>query len=180
MFNLQRTGFLGNRRRLVADERLSKADFRNIADQIGVMPITARKVGFVAARRATQVERVETLWNGKETCNSASPGDWIATNLSPRREVLRDKSGHPNTYVIRSERFAALYEPEMGETEFGRMYRPKGAVEAIHLSGGFEILAPWGQTQHSHDGYLLLSGSEVYGNDKETFKATYAATRHGN
>jgi hypothetical protein len=66
----------------------------------------------------------------------------------------------------------------MGQTEFGPIYLPKGVVEAIHLSGGFEILAPWGQKQQSPDGYLLLNGTEVYGNDKNTFEATYAVPNH--
>jgi hypothetical protein len=177
LFDIERNGFFGRRRRLVANKELSKADFRIIANQAGTSPFRARKIGLVAARRATQAEPIETRWNGRESLNTASPGDWIVTNLSPHAEVLRDKSGHPNTYVVPAETFARLYGPEAGETEFGRVYRPKGVVEAIHLSGGFEILAPWGQKQQSTDGYLLLNGTEVYGNDKDTFEATYTAVR---
>jgi hypothetical protein len=175
LFNIERKGFLGRRRRLVAEEELSSADFRIIAKELGASPLPARKIGLVSATRATRVAFVETRWNGKETRNTASPGDWIVTNLSPQGEILRDKSGHPNTYVIRAATFERLYEPAMGQTEFGSIYLPKGVVEAIHLSGGFEILAPWGQKRQSPDGYLLLYGAEVYGNDKNTFEATYAA-----
>jgi len=177
MFNIESKGFFARRRRVVADKKLSKADFERIADQIGASPFPARKVGFVAARQATREETIRTLWNDEETRNTAYPGDWIVTNMSPRKGVLRDKSGHTNTYVIRADTFARLYEPDSGETEFGPVYKPKGVVEAIHLSGGFDILAPWGKTQRSHDGYLLLNGTEVYGNDRETFEATYSAVR---
>jgi hypothetical protein len=142
LFNIESKGFLGRRRRLVAEGELSSADFRIIAKQLGASPLPARKIGLVAARRATQVASVETRWNGKETRNTASPGDWIVTNLSPQGEVFRDKSDHPNTYVIRAATFDRLYEPTVGQTEFGPIYISDGLVEAIHLSGGFEILAP--------------------------------------
>ena len=177
MFNIEEKGFFSRRRRLIANEQLSKADFCAIAERIGASPFPARKVGFVAARRATQIENIVTHWNGKESRNTAAPGDWIVTNLSPRMEVLRDRSSRTNTYVIRADKFDKLYVPDQGETEFGRIYKPTGVVEAIHLNGGFEILAPWGQAQQSPDGYLLLNGAEVYGNDRETFEATYAAVR---
>jgi len=177
LFNIESKGIFGRRRRLVARDRLSKADFRSVAKELDASPFPARKIGFVAARRAPREEIVETRWNNKETRNTAAPGDWIVTNLSPRKEVLRDKAGHANTYVIRADKFPQLYEPDVGETEFGQIYKPNGVVEAIRLSGGFQILAPWGQTQQSPDGYLLLNGTEVYGNDRETFEATYAAVR---
>jgi hypothetical protein len=66
-----------------------------------------------------------------------------------------------------------LYEPMSGETPYGRIFRPKGRVEALRLFAGFEIMAPWGEMQRATDGYLLLNGNEVYGNNRQTFEETY-------
>jgi hypothetical protein len=169
MFTLQRTG----RVRVFASAGLEAGDFRSIAHDLGVVPLRARKIGFVAGRQLENRQRIETRWNGKESEITGEPGDWMVTSLSPAREVLRDAEAHVNTYAIRPTRFGELYEPCAGQTEFGAVFRAKGLVEAIYLSGGFEIKAPWGEMQRADDGYLLLNGNEVYGNHRDTFEATY-------
>jgi hypothetical protein len=168
-----RKGPQGDKDRLEADAVLTPADFGRIAEKLGAKPLHARKIGYVAARKAEKSEVVETRWNGKETTNTARVGDWIVTNLSPQREVLRDGEGHANTYVIAADRFADLYDRAEGTGEFGAIYRPKGIVSAIPLPGGFDIAAPWGERQTGAAGYLLLNGEEVYGSNAETFAATY-------
>ena len=90
---------------LEADAVLTPADFKNIAKQLGVQVFRARKIGYVAAKKANRSRAVETRWNGKETSNTARVGDWVVTNISAEREVLRDNDGHVNTYVIRAQRF---------------------------------------------------------------------------
>ncbi len=118
---------------------------------------------------------VETRWNGKETTNTARPGDFIVTNLSPQRQPLRDREGHMNVYVIAADKFPALYEPTSETSEHGAIYRAKGVVSALPLPGGFDILAPWGERQTGASGYLLLNGDEVYGSSRDAFEATYEA-----
>jgi hypothetical protein len=159
--------------RIESDAALTPADFERIASEPGRKRLRARKIGFVAARQAVERRVVETHWNGKETTNTARPGDWIVTNLTPRQEPLRDRQGHVNTYVIRAERFPALYEATGAQHEFGTVCRAKGVVEAIRLPGGFDFVAPWGERQTSPSGYLVCNGTEVYGNHAETFEATY-------
>jgi hypothetical protein len=161
------------RARLVADEQLQLTHFRAIAAELRQSPIRARKIGYVAARQAQRRETVETRWNGTETTNTARPGDWIVTNLSPQQEVLRDSDGSVNTYVIPADGFPSLYEPTSGRNEHGAIYRAKGIVEALSLPGGFDILAPWGERQQAPSGYLLFNGQVVYGNNAETFTSTY-------
>lgn len=161
-------------RRLVALERLSQTDFDGIAAALDVLPREAQKIGFVAARRATRLERVETLWNGRETVADAQPGDWIATNFGADQLPLRDVGGHLNVYVIAADRFPELYQLDGGLTPYGGIYRSRAIVRALYLSGGFEILAPWGEMQHADVGYLINNGLEVYGNAKETFEKTYS------
>jgi hypothetical protein len=158
---------------LRAGDILTPADFENIVRELGGRTLQARKIGYVAAREAAKTELIETRWNGKETANTARPGDWIVTNLSPQCEVLRDRNGHENTYVIAADRFSELYERASGSTPFGPAYRARGVVSAIALAGGFDIKAPWGERQTAPTGYLLFNGSEVYGCHSETFAATY-------
>jgi hypothetical protein len=170
MFEIVRAG---GRTRLKADARLTPADFAAVAKELGRQPVRARKVGHVAARKAAKREEVETRWNGKETTNTARPGDFIVTNLSPQREPLRDAAGELNTYVITAARFPDLYEPTGEDSPLGPVYSAKGVVSALPLPGGFDIEAPWGGRQTGADGYLLMSGEEVYGAGAKAFEDTY-------
>jgi hypothetical protein len=170
MHKIQR---IGGKARLESDAVLTPADFARIAEQLGQTPMRARKTGYVAARRAARSERVETYADGKETTNTARLGDFVVTNLTPQREPLVDRDGRMNVYVIVPERFAALYEPTEERSPHGAVYRAKGIVSALHLPGGLDIVAPWGERQTGADGYLLLNGEEVYGASRAAFEATY-------
>lgn len=172
-FRLKRRGFLWRSVRLEASHPLTPTDFYTVAKTLSQKARTARKIGMVAVRRSLERERIETRWNGKESEITAEIGDWIVTTLSPTAKVMRDKEGNINTYAIKPDKFADLYEPADAKTDFGSVYRPKGTVRAVFLSGGFEIAAPWGETQHAPIGYLLLNGTDVYGNNQETFEETY-------
>ncbi len=158
---------------LVAASKLTPDDFAGIRKTAGVPLLVARKIGFVAARRAATEERIVTRWNGKESSDVAGPGDWVVTNMSAAREILRDSEGHENTYVIRAAKFPQLYDLDGEQTAFGQIYKSKSVVEAFRLPGSFEILAPWGEIQRGAQGYLINNGQEVYGNSCETFEATY-------
>ena len=172
-FRIIRKGRRQDRPRLEANAVLTPADFRSIARAVAEPVLRARKTGFVAARRARTYEPIETRWDGIETTNTARPGDWIVTNLTPERKLLRDRKGQVNTYVINGRRFAALYERTPGKTRFGTIFQPKSLVSAIPLPGGFDIKAPWGKRQTARAGYLVLNGTEVYGSNATTFAATY-------
>jgi len=162
---------------LVATRTLEPADFDDIANVLGAEPFKARKIGFVSARQATERCRIETRWNGKESEIIVEPGDWIVANMTPDRQLMRDREGHLNIYAIRSARFPELYESNEGKTSEGDIHRTIGEVEAIFLPGGFEIMAPWGQVQRAEAGYLLKNGADVYGNASETFDSTYQPYR---
>ena len=174
MFTLKQRGFFRRIPRLTSTSPLNADDFHALSGMLGVAPIHARKIGRVAAHKAQRRQHFETHWNGKESEITAEAGDWIVTTLTPAAEVMRDRSGQANTYAIKPERFDELYEATGDANAFGGIYRAKGVVEAIFLPGGFEIEAPWGETQSAETGYLLLNGEEVYGNSRDTFKATYA------
>jgi hypothetical protein len=173
MFKLVHSSRPPTTTRLISLEKLDAADFAELARQMGVSPTRARKTGFVSARRALKEEQVTTLWNGKETTAMAQPGDMVVANLTPDRKVMRDAGGHANIYVILAAKFPDLYETDTGATEYGTVYRARGVVDAIFMSGGFEILAPWGEIQRADTGYIVKNGEEVYGNHKDTFEKTY-------
>jgi hypothetical protein len=172
MFKIARRG-LTRRRRLIADTVLQPGDFDAIAAALGVAPVRARKIAYVAASRATEAVTVETRWHGEVTKNDANVGDWIVTNLDTAKSPLRDADGSVNRYVIRPEAFARLYERAVGETQWGAVFKGKGVVDALLLSGGLDIKAPWGERQTIERGYLLRSGADIYGNDLKSFRATY-------
>ena len=159
--------------RLKADAVLTPQEFQEIATWLKQRAFRARKTGLVAARTALQTEQVETRWNGKETKNTARPGDRIVTSLDVTGTPLVDRDGHRNVYVIKPETFVATYEITDVRYELGPTYRSLAEVHALHFPGGFEIVAPWGETQRAADGYLLLNGADVYGNNADTFRQTY-------
>jgi hypothetical protein len=173
MFKIVHTGIGRDDVRVEADAPLTPEDFRRIASDLIRPVVRARKVGYVAARPGRAGEVIETRWNGRETTNTSHAGDWVVTNLTPEREPLRDREGRLDTYIIAADRFARLYEPVEGKNAFGALYLAREPVEAIRLPGGFDIAAPWGERQRAPTGYLILSGGEVYGNNAETFRATY-------
>jgi hypothetical protein len=158
---------------VTSKQRLSRVEFEQLVTRLRAKPVRARKTGFVAARQAVVEERVETHWNGTETMNTAQPGDWVVTNLSPDRVPLRDSAANFNTYVVSVVRFSELYEPCGTAIDLGPVFRSKAVVQALRLPGGIDIVAPWGERQQIADGYLILNGDEVYGNQTETFEATY-------
>ncbi len=158
---------------LFAGSKLTPGDFGRIRAQVDAPLLTARKIGFVAARQTGAEENVVTHWNGKESADVARPGDWVVTNMSAAGEILRDRDQQVNTYVIRAETFPRLYDLHQGENAFGQVYKSRSVVEAFLLPGSFEILAPWDEMQRGARGYLLNNGKEVYGNNRETFEATY-------
>lgn len=163
--------------KLVAGQRLDAAsDFDAIAAGLighGGRLLKARKIAFVAARQADHTEPVATHLNGLETQNLASAGDWIVTNMTADRDILRDRANAANTYVVRADAFARLYVRDQGSTAFGEIYKAVGAVDALEVAGGFDIVAPWGERQVGEAGYLVRNGTDVYGIHKDAFTATY-------
>ncbi len=181
MFRIVRNGRAGGAdARLESDSVLTPEDFQRIADELGIPPIRARKIGYVAVRKAAKSEVVETHSNGKETTNTRASGDYIVTNLSPQRDTAARPRRPPEHLRHRAARFPDLYEPAGERGAHGAVYRAKGVVSAIPLPGGFDIAAPWGERQKAASGYLLLYHDMVYGGSHLAFEATHAilAERH--
>ena len=173
MYELARTGLFRKTWRLTSNEVLTPGDFDALAKRLFVDPLLAQKIGFVAARRAEKVERVDTLSDGYETTNTANVGDWIVTNMSLHGVAVRDARNRPNTYVIRGDTFERLYEATERQSEFGPLFRARGTITVVELPGSFDILAPWKERQRAKAGYLVRNGDEIYGIEKSIFHRTY-------
>lgn len=166
-------------RRIVSANRLSKQAFHETARETGAAIGRYRKTAKVAARPAAESQTIATHWNGEETTNTARPGDMLVTTLDAAGLPARDRDGHVNTYVIGAARFEALYNPVSApapEPAFGALYEARGEVEAFAAPGGFEIMAPWGETERAETGYVVLNGEDVYGVAGELFETTYEKT----
>ena len=74
MFELITSGSTVKTRRLISHDKLTVADFDQVAEQLGTAITEARKIGAVAARQATANETIETIWNGKESQIEVYPG----------------------------------------------------------------------------------------------------------
>lgn len=176
-FKIESAGNPAGLPRLVSTAKLSPEDFSAIAQALGSRPMRAKKTGFVSARRSAVQTEIETRWNGKESSITADPGDWIVTNMTSKRDLMRDSQGCLNVYAIRAAAFPTLYAKDGGATPEGDIFRAISEVDVIALPGGFEIVPPWakvpGDIQISDAGYLILSRGEIYGNAKDTFDATY-------
>lgn len=177
MYKFEKTAFLFFFRRslrLKATEALTASDFDAIAEERSATPLTAEKVGFVAARRAEREERIETRSEGHETSNTANVGDWIVTNLGTNMKPVVDSEGRRNVYVISAEKFPGLYDRAGTSADVGEVYKAKGTVQAFELPGSFDIVAPWKERQVGERGYLVRNaGGEVYCIEKSVFHRTY-------
>jgi hypothetical protein len=161
---------------VAADRPLTDVDFDRIVRELsnyGCEKFQARKISYVSARQAIASEAVETRFNNEEWRDEARPGDWIVTNMGKDRQILLDEQGRANTYVVRKDKFPEIYDRDTSNSPFGEIYRAKGVVDAVFLPGGFHLIAPWGEHQHSSGGYLLRNGSEVYGIDEGMFDRMY-------
>jgi uncharacterized protein len=173
MYKLERTGFFRKTWRLTSNEILTPSDFEDIAKKLSVDSLAAQKIGIVAARQAQAIESVDTRTDGQETKNTANVGDWIVTNMTPHGVALRDTRNRLDTYVIKPDTFARLYEEMDRQSELGALFRPKGTVRVVELPGSFDILAPWKERQKAKAGCLIQNGEEVYGIEKSIFHRTY-------
>lgn len=162
---------------------LTRADFDRIAGAMGGYAVL-RKVGFVAARTASERELVITYRKGKETESVAEPGDRIVINLDAERCPIVNDLGQPDRYTIRQATFPTLYEPtaEVLKVDGAALpiYRAKNTVHAVLFRNGFDICPPWGGRQVSPSGYLFYSPltGEVYGCEKEAADKTYERAGH--
>ncbi len=141
----------------------------DIMSALAQAPVYA-KFGTVNARPAVPGEKITTtLASGaKETDNAAEEGDWVVTNPSGERYVLKEKQ------------FSARYET----SELDGVFKAKGSCRAIKNPFGkpIEIMASWGAPQTGDENCLIADtcdehggtmGGEPYLIDGKAFAETY-------
>ena len=139
---------------------------------------TYSKYQTVLARQAKEMEEITTFTSyGKETKNTAHPGDYIIMNQTNAKEQ----------YVIQEDKFGPRYVFIQNVNGEWDSYRAIGKVIAIEITKNvltklklpahLEIIAAWNEYQYMSKGDFLvcpLDKSEVYRISRKEFFETYA------
>lgn len=174
--------------RIESHERLTSEHFERIVDELGRRKIQVlrgvRRVGKISARKAEKAEEVKTRCDGPQSNVKARRGDWIATTLDDNLMPILDRQGEKNIYVIKAKLFDILYvQIPNGQPGF---YAPRAVniADAIEISGGIDIVAPWGDRQRMKECWLVrksngtLRHEEIYGVAMTHFEITYGRRGH--
>jgi hypothetical protein len=141
-----------------------------------------RKFRQVLARRAESVESVVAITSsGRESANTAQPGDYIVRNATEAGEM----------YVIKPDKFEQRYAYVSDAEDGFALYDPKGEVYGVELddtlmsdlgkNNDVYVEAPWGGPEHGEPqrlskGDMLVCPpdfSEIYGIARKEFDETY-------
>ncbi len=166
------------------DRKLTKQDFDQIAEQAGVVPGLAKKLGDkpVAAMQivdvTTPVVTINTEDGSVQAEKTAKPGDAIMTRLNKDASPKFGNTGELDQWVVDADKLEKLYNKLGQSSEFGDTVGGNNEVLFVELPKGGEIVAPWGGTQQIADGVLQysLTTDEVYLNETDGFR-TFAVER---
>lgn len=139
-----------------------------------------RKKTNVFAKKAEGGEKIETVTaDGKETVNTANPGDYLVKNQTGAQEM----------YIISPEKFRKRYAfLRKADDEFAE-YRATGEITGLELTASilrelelpdpFYFEAPWGEKMIAREGDYLAAPpdqSEMYRIARKEFLETYGAS----
>ncbi len=140
---------------------------------------TYQKIKKVFARKAKNVERIiTTTSDGRETINSAKPGDYIVKN----------QTGASEEYVLTPSKFRTRYVYKKRSKAGFSEYEPTGRIYAIEVNKRllkkfgvklrFYFEADWGSKMVVKEKDFLacpVGGEEVYRIARKEFFETYRA-----
>ena len=147
-------------------------------------PFEAEKYARIAARQGEVGEEViswsedkygkeisERVDNVKLDEETNEPG-WVVTKVDENGEVIIDRNGHPNQWIIGDSKFKAKYEID---SENPSMFRPIGGPQTfvelpqgITLEQGEKIMAI------DAGGFINITNpDDMYGISKRDFEDTY-------
>ncbi len=172
---------LENGRLEAAGEKLTREDFDAVAEELGVTPGFAVKMGDkpVAAMNvvdvATPIVTINTQDGSVQAEKMARPGDAIMTRLNKDGTPKIGETGELDQWVVDADKLEQLYNPLGEENEHGQVVGGNNEVLYIELPAGGEIEAPWGGSQEISEGVLQFSVTtgEVYLNEGDAFEATF-------
>lgn len=133
--------------------------------------VIAEKNKPVSARAGVVGEQIVTLVDDgalTETTNTVKKdGDMVVTNII---------EGCTNSYVVKAEKFAALYSAVAGSPG---VFKPvSGPKEVFIIDRDIQIVAPWGEQMKLRAGAALVPDSDCfYGINPSEFAATYAVSK---
>ena len=123
----------------------------------------------VLAKVALGGEHIVTITgDGKETQNTAKPGDYIVQNMTTAKEQ----------YIISAEKMLKRYQKLADVvTEPGwELWKAVGQVRGVEYTGPLvEIMATWGETMPLKPGDMVVTpdGNEIYRIARKEFEETY-------
>ncbi|MFI3260989.1 MAG: hypothetical protein R3Y13_04695 [bacterium] len=149
-----------------------------------LMPVQATKYARIKARRGILGEKVIT-WSADQSGNAiiekeasvqmnlkTKQRDWIVKKTDEEGNVLVDKNGKENIWIIDDETFMKKYELDNNNLS---MYKPKGGIQTfVQIYEGIN-LEQWGSEMSiSEGGYINITDlNDVYGISERDFNDTY-------
>lgn len=162
-------------------ETVNAAQYVKYLKSIGAKTISAKKSGYVTARKAIPGEKIVVyISNGnQEVTESAGEGQWLLTRADDKGKPVIDKFGHKNEWFVDDETFRRKYDTaNMGENGF---VKPFGVSQTfIETDRDIAIMVPWGENGSlvpqiiDKGGFLNIEDTNaVYGVAREEFFETY-------
>ena len=147
-------------------------------------PFEAEKFARIVAKQGEVGEQViswsedkdgneiqERVGNVKLDEETNEPG-WIVTKVDENGEVIIDRNGHPNQWIIGDSKFKAKYEVD---PENPSLFKPTGGPQMfVELPQGI-TLEQWGEIMAiDAGGFVNITNPEdMYGISKRDFEDTY-------
>ena len=123
--------------------------------------LLVRKIAKVTAIQVKESTVVETIMKDghKETINVATPGDYIVTNPSGEKYVIKEKNFSERYKHIENDTYQSLGRP----------------TNACRVDNNISFVAPWGEKMYIKEGgYLIINKpDDIYGIQEEEFNETY-------
>lgn len=162
-------------------ETVNAAQYVEYLKSNGAKTISAKKSGYVIARKAVPGEKIEVcISNGNsEVTEAAAEGQWLLTRADDKGEPVIDKFGHKNEWFVDDETFRKKYDTaNMGANGF---VKPSGVSQTfIETDRDIAIMVPWGENGSlvpqiiDKGGFLNIEDpTAIYGIAKEEFFETY-------
>ncbi len=146
-------------------------------------PVRAEKFARIAARRGIEGEEIVS-WSvdgeGKEvkekvdTIKKDENGNtgWVVTKVDEQHDIIVDKNGHVNMWIIDDTTFRKKYEID---PEDETVYRPTGGIQIfVQINENISIFQWGSQMNIAKGGYINITNpDDIYVISKRDFDDTY-------
>lgn len=162
-------------------ETVNEAEYVKYLKSIGAKTISAKKSGYVTARKAILGEKLAVyISNGNtEVTETAREGQWLLTRADDKGVPVVDRFGHKNQWFVDDETFRKRYDT--ANLNENGLAKPLGiSLAFIETDRDIAIMVPWGEKGSlvpqiiDKGGFLCIDDiNAVYGIAREEFFETY-------